>query len=200
MGKPLVYHSIRVFDLIGAIRRIVLVVPREKLNWVASFVLRERFTKPVDIIAGGRLRQQSVQNGLDLVNTGYVAIHDGVRPFVSAALVRKGIRLVRKYKAVVFGCPVTETVRRVKRQRSLGTIDRAGMYATQTPQFFEVMMLRKAFKMGLRKARVFTDDAAVVEAAGVPVHLFRGQKDNEKITYRHQLQCIDKTGRPAKLE
>jgi len=199
-GKPLIYHSIRAFQGVSDIHRIVLVVPAERLNWAGAFVLKNRISKPVDVVAGGRLRQESVQCGLNLVDRGYVAIHDGVRPFVSLALVRQGIRLVRKYKAVVFGRPVTETVRRVAGRRSVGTVNKAGLYTTQTPQFFEVTMLKKAFRAALRKGREFTDDAAVVEDSGIPVYLFSGPEENQKITYRHQLRSIDKTGKPGKLE
>jgi len=159
---------------------------------MAKMVLKYRFRKVVDVVPGGRLRQDSVQSGLRLISDGIVAIHDGVRPFITKALLQKGIKLCRRYKAVVFGLPVSETIKKVNGHRVIKTVARGDLYAIQTPQFFDVKLLKMAYKKSGIQHREFTDDAAVVENAGHPVYIFEGLIQNIKITYRKQLQRIDK--------
>lgn len=191
-GKPLLYHAVLPFQKCKDIDRIIIVVPEQSVSFVRQMVVKFKLSKVSEVVAGGRLRQDSVQNGLEFVSSGIAVVHDGVRPFVKRSLISSGVRLCRKHKAVVFGLPVLETVKIVKRGRVLKTIERSNLYVIQTPQFFDAGLLKEAYR-GIRSGhREFTDDAAVVEHAGAQVYLFPGSKDNVKITYRDQLAELTK--------
>ncbi len=191
-GKPLIYHTIKPFISERMITNIILVVPEERCESVSRMIIRDNFKKRIDVVAGGRLRQDSVYKGLSLVEGGIVAVHDGVRPFVTKGLIRRGVRLCKRYRAVIFGLPISDTVKKVKGNRVVKTLARDSLYLIQTPQFFDAQLLKKAYEKIRRSGRVFTDDSAVVEYYGHPVYIFEGEEKNIKITYRHQLQMIDK--------
>ena len=129
---------------------------------------------------GGETRFHSVKNGLALVQApGLVGVHDGVRPFVSVEVIRRCYDLAEQHKAVIPVVDVVETLRHLTEVGS-ETVSRNDYKLVQTPQVFDVELLKQAYEQEFTP--FFTDDAWVVEAMGVPVHLAAGNRENIKIT------------------
>jgi len=190
-GRHLIYYTLRAFERSRLINTVVLVVPKGMIPFSQSFVKRHGFHKVKTIVPGGKRRQDSVKNGFQAVDrsAACVVIHDGARPAVTPALLGKGIRLCRKYPAVIFGLPVTDTVKTVRGHRVLTTLDRDGIFLIQTPQFFRVNLLARAYTR-VNFQRNYTDEAGLIEAAGFPVYHFLGDRKNIKITDRDDLRRL----------
>jgi 2-C-methyl-D-erythritol 4-phosphate cytidylyltransferase len=190
---PVFVYSMSAFQKNKHIDSILVVVPRARIKWANSITKKYNITKVKHIIPGGKRRQDSVMNGLACIKnqSGIVAIHDSVRPLVDQCLINKGIMLCKKYKAVIFGNRVSDTIKRSKANRIVCTVPRKNMFLIQTPQFFDIMTLKKAVDQA-DPACEYTDEAAVLEAQNIPVHLFQGQYHNFKITKKQDLALIDK--------
>lgn len=185
-GVPLLARAI---DLLAACRRVDLiqpVLPRTHLARFRSGILaRRRWSTCVQPVAGGRERQDSVAAGLRALpdDVEYVVIHDGARPFATAALVERVLAAARRHGAALAAVPVQDTVKRVTTDHFLdGTVDRRGLWLAQTPQAFSVALLREAHAAARESRFTGTDDAALVEALGHPVRVVHGSRLNFKIT------------------
>jgi len=135
-------------------------------------------------VGGGERRRDSVAAGLDAVPpiTTHVLVHDAARPLVSRALVERVIgALERGAVAVIPVVPVTDTVKRIDGGVVVETVDRTQLVSVQTPQGFEIGLLRRVHS---QTDNDVTDDAALVEGAGIPVTVVEGDPENRKITYR----------------
>lgn len=139
-------------------------------------------------VYGGDTRQDSVRNGLEALAASapdIVLVHDAARPFASPELIDRAIQAVRRWDAAVPGTAVTDTIKVIGSQLEVvSTPDRASLRAVQTPQAFQFTLLldahRKAAAAGLH---AFTDDGALAEWAGLPVHVFEGESGNIKLTH-----------------
>ena len=168
-GKPVLMHTLEAFRKYDAMLQIILVLPREQQDFWEHLVAD-----------GGETRFHSVKNGLALVQApGLVGVHDGVRPFVTLEVIRRCYELAEQHKAVIPVVDVVETLRHLTDAGS-ETVSRTEYKLVQTPQVFEVELLKQAY--GQEFTPFFTDDASVVEAMGVPVHLAEGNRENIKIT------------------
>lgn len=192
-GRPLFLFSLAAFDKCKNITEIMLVVPRSKIGYARRVVKNAGSTKVKAVVGGGIRRQDSVRNALMKVphTRGIVAIHDAVRPLVSAGMINKGIRLCREYQAVVFGVPIADTMKHVKKNIVTRTVPRNDIFIVQTPQFFDLALLKEAFGTA-DDAAEFTDEAALLESQGIKVHLFGGDRSNIKVTTKSDLDLIDK--------
>ena len=128
---------------------------------------------------GGETRFHSVKNGLAYVEPGLVGVHDGVRPFVSRQVIERCYQLAETKKAVIPVVDVVETIRHLTDTGS-ETVSRSDYKLVQTPQVFDVELLRRAYAQ--EYTSFFTDDASVVEAMGESVYLAEGNRENIKIT------------------
>ncbi len=191
-GKPLFLHSISAFEACKNIAEIVLAVPHAKISFAWRAVRNAGLSKVHTIVAGGARRQDSVRNALSAVSQtrGIVAVHDAVRPVVTVPMINKGIRLCRQHRAVVFGVPVSDTIKYVKNHIISRTIPRDNIFTVQTPQFFNLDLLIQAFGQAGAK-REFTDEAALMESQGIKVRLFPGDPRNIKVTTKQDLSLID---------
>ncbi|MEO0087866.1 MAG: 2-C-methyl-D-erythritol 4-phosphate cytidylyltransferase, partial [candidate division WOR-3 bacterium] len=104
--------------------------------------------------------------------------------------INRGFKLVEKYKAVIFGIRSEDTLKTVFHNQVFATLDREHIYRIQTPQFFEIKLLKKAYRLAKEKRWQGTDDAFFLEKVGFPVYLFKGEKRNLKITTREDLELI----------
>src|SRR5262249_54178692 len=137
------------------------------------------------VVPGGRERQDSVGAGLAaLADCAWVLVHDAARPLVDAATVAAGLDAAGRPRAAVAATPVRDTLKRVAPETGLvgETVDRTGLWAAQTPQVFRADLLRQAFRWAGDRAGSFTDDAAMVAAAGHPVAVFSAPAENVKLT------------------
>ncbi|WP_294480026.1 2-C-methyl-D-erythritol 4-phosphate cytidylyltransferase [uncultured Bacteroides sp.] len=179
-GKPVLMHTLEVFRKYDATLQLILVLPREQQQFWKQLCEEHHFAVDYTVADGGETRFHSVKNGLALVQApGLVGVHDGVRPFVSIDVIRRCYDLAEQHKAVIPVIDIVETVRHLTDAGS-ETVNRSDYKLVQTPQVFDVELLQKAYAQEFTP--FFTDDASVVEAMGVPVHLAEGNRENIKIT------------------
>jgi 2-C-methyl-D-erythritol 4-phosphate cytidylyltransferase len=191
-GRPLLWYSLRAFERCPDITACVVVTTRERIPHVRRLAARHRFRKLTDVVAGGRHRCDSVRAGLAaLPARGTVAVHDGARPLIDPDLLSAGLRLAAR-RAVTCGYPVADTVKRVARGTIVATIDRSGLYAVQTPQFFPLSLLRRAHKHAGSSGTRATDDCALVELLGIRPRIMLGPQTNVKVTTREDLDLVRK--------
>lgn len=186
-GIPLVSYSLKVLQGVHEIGSIVLVVPAKAVDRSARYFLkRGRFPKILAVVAGGKLRQDSVDIGLAALPEGIktVLVHDGVRPFISKALVKGLIQALRRHSAVVPACPIADTLKRLSPDggRVLSTVSRNGLCGVQTPQGFHLSVLQRAIKKAKSGRWRVTDEAMLVEKMGSRVAVIPGDPANLKIT------------------
>ena len=179
-GKPVLMHTLEVFRKYDAAIQLILVLPREQQNFWKQLCREHDFDVEHRVVDGGETRFDSVKNGLALVQAPeLVGVHDGVRPFVSVEVIRRCYDLAEQHKAVIPVVDVVETLRHLTEVGS-ETVSRNDYKLVQTPQVFDVELLKQAYEQEFTP--FFTDDASVVEAMGVPVHLAAGNRENIKIT------------------
>lgn len=180
-GRPVLMRTLDTFHACDPSIQIILVLPRDHQPYWQELCKEYNFTVPHRIADGGSTRFHSVQNGLALVDTSdaLVAVHDGVRPFVSHKVINHCYQDAESYGAVVPVIPVVETVRHLLAEGS-ETVSRDEYRLVQTPQTFCASLLHKAYEQSYCEA--FTDDASVVEALGETIHLVEGNRENIKLT------------------
>jgi 2-C-methyl-D-erythritol 4-phosphate cytidylyltransferase len=192
-GTPLLGRTLKTFQECRLIDAIIIVVPEKDVDYcLKQIVQKYQLDKTRAVIGGGARRQDSVRKGIEAVgdNCEWVLIHDGVRPFVSTALIEKVIKAARHFRAVITGLPVTETIKQVDSNgHVLGTIDRSDLWCAQTPQIFRRKDIQLAHQEALRQGWTdSTDDAFLVEKIGISVKIIEGEGRNMKITTPHDLQ------------
>ena len=189
--RPVLVHTLLKFDVCPLIDHICLVVPDDDLDFCRRRLLADgQIKKPIQFVAGGRNRQQSVYNGLKSLDDkkGLVAIHDGVRPLVDPLLITACIRAAETSGACAPGIPAYDTIKRVSGEGTIaGTVERKGLWLIQTPQVFRYAVISEAHDRALRDGYVGTDDATLVERLGFPVTLIGGSKSNIKVTTAEDL-------------
>lgn len=178
-GLPILMHTLKRFKEADTDLELILVLPESQFEfWKELCEIHAAFIKtiPHQLVAGGKSRFQSGKNGLDIIkNEGLVAIHDGVRPFVSPEIIKESFRIAEEKGTAVVSVASKDSIR-VNGQ----AIDRATVRLIQTPQTFQISLLKKAFET--EELATFTDDASVAEHAGFEIHLIEGSYENIKIT------------------
>ena len=183
-GRPVLMRTIERFHQYSPTLQIILVLPRAQQDYWLQLCQEYDFRVEYQLADGGETRFHSVQNGLALIPDdaqGVVGIHDGVRPFPSIDVIRNCYETARTQKAVIPVIPVVETLRHV----SEGTKPRADYRLVQTPQCFDIQLLKAANHQPYNDG--FTDDASVVEAFGFDITLVEGNRENIKITTPYDL-------------
>lgn len=144
----------------------------------------------VRIVEGGATRQESVFNGLKAVSCDYVLIHDGARPMITSEIIKKTMAEVASKKAVSVMTKTVDTIKKVDENgKIITTIDRSQLYNTQTPQAFELSLIKEVHEK--YKGQSFTDDAGMVEASGVDVYIVEGDYRNIKVTTKSDLALAE---------
>lgn len=184
--KPILAHTLDKFENCPLIHSILLVVGQEDMDYCLKEIIEKyQYRKISQIVPGGKRRQESVKNGIDFLSkeTDIVVIHDGVRPFVTKEMIEESIRSAVKFQAVVMAMPVKETVKMVQRDGTvLKTLDRDSLWQIQTPQTFQVNVIKEAHYRAIEDGFIGTDDASLVERLGVKVRILPGSYTNIKIT------------------
>lgn len=191
-NKPVVAWSLLAFERCPEIDRIVLVVRKDQQIAAKAVVRMFGISKLQAIVPGGNRRQESVKAGLAAcdVDTRYVAIHDGARPCITSDVISEVIKAVKRVPAVTVGRRMTDTVKRVEKGTSVSaTEERDKLWAVQTPQAFQVKVLREAYaKLGKQEV---TDDCHAVELLGETVRIYENRNPNFKITTVEDLQIAN---------
>jgi 2-C-methyl-D-erythritol 4-phosphate cytidylyltransferase len=184
--KPLLAHTLLAFQRAPEIDEIIPILSKEdREHCLRDIIERYGITKVRTLVAGGRERQDSVMNGLLKLepDASIVLVHDGVRPFVTHAMIRESVDLARKGECVAVGVPVKDTVKEVDDQGMVRhTLERSRLWAIQTPQTFPVNALKRAYEECFKHKVYGTDDATLVERTGGRVRVIMGSYENIKIT------------------
>lgn len=179
-GRPVLMHTISVFREADPDIRIILVLPPDQFGYWEILCKNHQFRVDYELVAGGPTRFDSVKNGLQQApDTGWIGVHDGVRPFIPPETIRSIFAAARTYGNAVPAIVPAESVR-IASGSSNHPVDRDTVRLIQTPQVFEAAALKQAYQRSYDPA--FTDDASVFEAAGHPIHLTEGHPANLKIT------------------
>lgn len=188
-GMPVLCRTIAAFHRFDPAMQLVVVLPKEQMEaWEARCAAHD-FQVPHTVVAGGTERFHSVKEGLRKVrHNGLVAVHDGVRPVVSDNLIGKCLRAAERHGAAIPVVPVSSSVRAVEGGSS-HAVDRTALRLVQTPQSFQVPLLRTAFELPYDPA--FTDEATLVERIGTMLHLVEGEEQNIKVTTPLDLELAE---------
>src|SRR4030066_868682 len=185
-GKPILAHTLDKFETCPLIRSILLVVSQVDMDICLKEVIEKyKFKKVSKIVPGGKRRQESVKNGIDALpkDADMVVIHDGVRPFVTRAMIEDSIHSAVRYAAVVLAMPVKDTIKISNPDGTvLKTLDRESLWQIQTPQTFQTNVIKEAYYRATEDGFAGTDDASLVERTGAKVHILPGSYTNIKIT------------------
>ena len=183
---PLLVHVLRVFEASRTISEIIVVVPQDAVISCREDLLPPfAFSKVSTVTAGGARRQDSVWNGLQSVDarTKIIVVHDAVRPFVTGTMVEAVVDGARTHGAAIVAIPLHDTVKQVDPDGMIdATLDRQRLWSAQTPQAFDVELLREAHRSSQEAGVEATDDAFLVEQIGHRVAIVNGSPDNIKVT------------------
>jgi 2-C-methyl-D-erythritol 4-phosphate cytidylyltransferase len=194
-SKPLLAHSISVFEQSGLIDDLVVVLAKDMLAEGKRLLEQEGWHAIRSMPPGGARRRDSVLAGLEALSPApdYVLIHDAARPFVTTTLIEHGLAAARQHGAATAAVPVKDTIKRAGPDGLvIETLDRAALWAIQTPQVFAFDLIITAHRT-IDPAWDATDDAALVERAGYPVALFMGAYENIKVTTPGDLLIAEAT-------
>jgi 2-C-methyl-D-erythritol 4-phosphate cytidylyltransferase len=181
-GKPVLMHTLRRFFDYSAEMEIILALPEKDHGVWGELCRVNLFEVPHKVVAGGSSRFQSVRNGLAAIeeDEGLVAIHDGVRPFVSVEIIGKSFESAAETGSGIVVVPLKDSIRKVNESGVSTFEDRQAYRLVQTPQTFDLDKIKKAFNV--EEQAFFTDDATVYEYQGWTVSLVEGDPSNIKIT------------------
>lgn len=181
-GKPLLMHTLEAFYRYNSRLPIWLVLPEEEHARWNNLRKKYNCAVPHQIVAGGDCRPQSVKNGISQIQfkDGLVAIHDGVRPFVTSQIIGESFTIAKREGAAIASVALKDSLRKMNGKRSVAQ-NRSDFRLMQTPQTFRLSWLRNAYKK-LNTITNFSDEASMVEAAGRQVTLFEGSYRNIKVT------------------
>jgi 2-C-methyl-D-erythritol 4-phosphate cytidylyltransferase len=193
--KPLLVHTVQRFQESPEIDEIVLVVQGKDIRRAETLVAEHRLGKVTAVVEGGDRRQDSVYRGLRRLQgrgIAYVLVHDAVRPFVDTSRIREVIRIAEEHGAAVLAIQPKDTIKLSNGTPFIQkTLDRARLWAVQTPQCFSMDLLMKAYDSAIKDKFVATDDSSLVERLGVNVRIVEGSYDNIKITTPEDLELAE---------
>ncbi|MFN0049378.1 MAG: 2-C-methyl-D-erythritol 4-phosphate cytidylyltransferase [Cytophagales bacterium] len=189
-GIPILMHTIQKFFDFNNNINIVLVLPQSQISFWENLCEKYDFAPKHQIIAGGNTRFQSVKNGLQAIGgEGVVAIHDGVRPFVSLETIAESFDVAKAKGNAVTHVKLKDSIRIIDENLQSKALDRNNYVLVQTPQTFQIPLIKKAFENEENMA--FTDDATVLEAIGEQINLTEGSYENIKITTAEDLHYAE---------
>ncbi|MCD8317388.1 MAG: 2-C-methyl-D-erythritol 4-phosphate cytidylyltransferase [Paraprevotella sp.] len=195
-GRPILMRTLEAFHAYDTSVELILVLPASQKDYWDALCHEYHFLLPYRFAEGGETRFHSVSNGLSLVpddeRDALVAVHDGVRPFVSRSVIETCYDIAYRKQAAIPVVEVVDTLRYLfgkERGESSETVDRSRFRLVQTPQTFRADVLKAAYAQPYRPD--FTDDASVAEAAGTTVYLVDGNRENIKITTPFDLKIAE---------
>ncbi len=183
-GKPLLLWAIEEIGKLPEIAEIIPVLKKADMEHALK-IFEERKTPKVKRVApGGRERQDSVFNGLKLIEDTEctILVHDGARPLIHAAYITAAVRLLSDCDGVVLGVPAKDTIKQVNGDFVEKTLKREALWSVQTPQIFRYNVIFGAYRKAMDESFYSTDDSALVERYGGRIRVSRGSYENIKVT------------------
>ncbi|MFH2122908.1 MAG: 2-C-methyl-D-erythritol 4-phosphate cytidylyltransferase [Pseudomonadota bacterium] len=193
-GTPILIHTLRAFISVPSVTRIIVVVPKDFIAETLKILTQYKLSSDaVTVTAGGRRRQDSVLAGMACLpdTTDIVLVHDGARPLVRPDLIQRCLEAAGRHGAAIAAIPVKDTLKRSHPNHTIAcTVDRQELWQAQTPQAVKFSLLKEAYtSLGDKDV---TDEAALLEQAGIPVSLIEGSETNIKITRPDDLILAEK--------
>lgn len=192
-GVPVLVRTLRVLETCPEICEIIVVTRRDRIVAVGQMCHDAALSKVHKVVAGGETRAESVLAGIREVNrkAEWIAIHDAARPLVTEDVVFRTMQAARACGAAAPAVPVKDTVKRAVKGVVQETLDRAELYAVQTPQIFEHGLIQGALEKAVKEKSNLTDDCSAVEQLGMQVMLTEGSYENLKITTPDDLAAAE---------
>jgi len=186
-GQPILHYTLRAFEACDWVNSVTLVVPAKDIDEA-----RKKWDYKIvkNIVEGGNERQDSVYNGFKAIDadTDIVIVHDGVRPFVTPDLIRRSIEAAQQFGAVITAIPVNDTIKQVDDEDYVTrTVNRNGLWRVQTPQAFQYAILDQAFQKAVNDSYYGTDEASLLENAGIKLKIIERSELNIKITRKEDI-------------
>ena len=190
-GEPMILRTARTFQSCDAIREIVIVTRPDLIVPIKE--LCAGFDKVIAVVAGGKDRPASVKAGLAALSkkVKLAAIQDGARPLVTTDVIHRTVRAAHTYRAAAPGVPVKDTIKVAKGGVVAYTPDRSTLQAIQTPQVFDLDLLRGALMKAEKENAPITDDCSAVENMGMSVKIVEGDERNIKVTTPMDLKIAE---------
>ena len=190
-GIPVFIHTLKQFERSRTIKEVITVLPAEETAGFESVAQKFELVKANRAIAGGATRAQSVLQGLKAISSAQiVAVHDGVRPFVTPDEIDRVIEAAQKSGAAILTAPVADTIKEIQKNHVTRTLPRADLQRALTPQCFRFDILKRAYEQlnELESSGVeITDDSFLVERLGLEIVTVEGSARNIKITREEDL-------------
>jgi len=184
-GTPVIFHTLKPFEECEQIHEVIVVLPAEESAGFLSLAGKYGLRKVARVVPGGATRAESVKRGLMAIRSAtaeIVAVHDGVRPFVTVDEIDRTIVAAQSDGAAILVAPVTDTIKQVSDVSVVKTLDRGGLRRALTPQCFQYELLRQAYQRADVNDPSLTDESALMEQLGHRVTVVEGSSRNIKIT------------------
>ena len=189
-GTPVIIHTLKVFEQCESINEVIVVVPAAESAGFLSLAAKYGLRKVARVVPGGATRAESVKRGLQAIRAAtaeIVAVHDGVRPFVTVEEIDATVVAAQTNGAAILVAPVTDTIKQVSDGRIMQTLDRGELRRALTPQCFRYELLRQAYQAADDTDPSVTDESVLVEKLGFPVSIVEGSPRNIKVTTAEDL-------------
>lgn len=189
-GTPVIIHTLKVFEQCESINEVIVVLPAAESAGFLSLAGKYGLRKVARVVPGGVTRADSVKRGLMAIRAAtaeIVAVHDGVRPFVTVEEIDAVVTAAQTDGAAILVAPVTDTIKQVNDQRIVQTLDRGGLRRALTPECFRYEVLRQAYETADVSDPSLTDESVLVEKLGIRVRVVEGSPRNIKVTTAEDL-------------
>jgi len=184
-GTPIIFHTLKPFELCDSIQEVIVVLPAEESAAFLAQAGKYGLRKLTRVVPGGATRADSVKRGLMAIRSAtaeIVAVHDGVRPFVTVEEITETVTAAQRDGAAILATPVTDTIKLVEDGAVVKTVERRSLRHALTPQCFRYELLRRAYDQVDVDDPSLTDESALVERLGQRVTIVDGSPRNIKIT------------------
>lgn len=193
-SQPIITWTLKAAEAAHSISWIGIISQPTDWDDLRAILDNLKLTKPVELIRGGSTRQESVYNGLQALPTAaeQVLIHDGARCLATPDLLNSCAQAIRHCSGLIAAVPVKDTIKVVDEHGIIqSTPDRSQLWAAQTPQGFDVKLLKQCHAEGVRQGWEVTDDAALFEKCGIEVRIVQGEETNLKVTTPQDLAIAE---------
>ena len=184
-GTPIIFHTLKPFELCDSIHEVIVVLPAEESAEFLAQAGKRGLRKLARVVPGGATRADSVKRGLQAIRAAtaeIIAVHDGVRPFVTVEEIAETIAAAQRDGAAILATPATDTIKVVEGGTVIKTLARQSLRQALTPQCFRYDLLRRAYDQADISDPSLTDESVLVERLGHPVTIVEGSARNIKIT------------------
>ena len=193
-GSPIIFHTLKPFELCDSIQEVIVVLPAAESSEFLAQAGKRGLRKLARVVPGGATRADSVKRGLMSIRPAtaeIVAVHDGVRPFVTVEEIETTIAAARADGAAILATPVTDTIKLVEDSAVVKTLERRNLRQALTPQCFRYELLRQAYEQADVNDPSLTDESSLVERLGHVVTVVEGSARNIKITTPRDLAIAE---------